>query len=281
MLYRDLLPYDYCEVLSCVLIHSRLNNYLDDNYTLVARCWENEKSPPSGKYVVIITSCEQHNYLPPEKDDPNCLGVFMHYYPTEEPYNPKLEYKNKIFPLHLGTKNGFEPYGLTPMRERKHSVGFIGQFDPYRRVEFKKFAMACAARYKDSLIHFYNGWNNGIGTSGYSSLMGEIKIALVPCGSASLNTFRYYEAMSSGCVIIGQEQYNHPSLKKPPSDIVGTFETDWNDHASLFMLIDSCLESQSLEMARITNLRNYNNFYSPEACAEYIMDHVKELNVQY
>lgn len=278
MIYENLLPEDYCEIESCWGIYNRLTQYLDDSYTLVARCWQNEKEPPKGKYVTIITSCEQHNYLPPERNDPNCLGVFMHYYPTDQPYNPILEYKHVIFPLPLGPKSGFRPNRLFSMADRKYSVGFIGQFDPYRRVEFKKFAIACAARYKDSFIHFYDGWNKGIGTYEYSKLMGDIKIALVPCGSASLNTFRYYEAMSSGCIVMREELYSHPSVKRNLGDEI---VTDWTNHDQLFRTIDSYLKSKSIDQGRIANIRHYNNFYSPEACAEYIMDHIKETDVQY
>lgn len=276
MIYEELLPEDYCEIRSCFGVWARLNEYLNDDYTLVARCWQNKTPPPKTKYVTIITSCEQHNYIPPEKDDPNCLGVFMHYYPTDEPYNSRLKYQNKIFPLYLGTKNGFKSQGWLPMQERKYSVGFIGQFDPYRRVEFRKFALACKDRYPDSFIRFYDGWNKGVNTSEYSYLMGQFKIALVPCGSASLNTFRYYEAMSSGCIVIREELYNHPSIKRNLGDEI---VTDWTNHDQLFRTIDSYLKSKCIDQGRITNIRHYNNFYSPEACAEYIMDHVKELNV--
>lgn len=276
MIYEELLPYDYCEIRSCFGIWVRLNEYLNDDYTLVARCWQNKTPPPKTKYVTIVTSCEQHNYMPPEKDDPNCLGVFMHYYPTTEPYLPRLEYNKKVFPLYLGTKNGFKPDGKIPMQERKYDVGFIGQFDPYRRQQFRQFALACKERY-ESFIQFYDGWNKGVNTSEYSYLMSQFRIALVPCGSASLNTFRYYEAMSSGCVIMCEQQYNHPSLKRV---LGGEIITDWTNHEQLFRTIEYYISNESFaEEDRIWNLRKYNSNYSPEACAEYIMNHIKETNV--
>jgi hypothetical protein len=269
------LPKGYCELESCLNIFLRLRKYLADDHTLVCRSWEDKSPMPEGKYISIITSCEQHNHIPPEKDDPNCISIFMHYYPTTDPFNPSLQYNHKIFPLCLGTKNEFRPDGRVPMQERKYSVGFIGQFDPYRRVQFKKFAMACAARYPDSFIQFYDGWNKGVNSGEYSYLMGQFKIALVPCGSASLNTFRYYEAMSSGCIVMREELYSHPSVKRNLGDEI---ITDWSNHDQLFRTIDSYIKSKCIDQGRIANIRHYNNFYSPEACAEYIMDHIKEIN---
>jgi len=276
MLYENFLPPNYCEVDNCNRIYDRLNSYLGDDYSLVCRDWKQVCVPSRKKYVTIITSSKQHDHIPPEKDDPNCLGVFMHYYPTETPYDPTLKYIQNVYPLHLGTKAGFFPASYRTMQKRKYSVGFIGQFDPYRRVEFKDFAMACSARYMDSFVMFYNGWNKGLTTTEYVNIMRETKIALVPCGSASLNTFRYYEAMASGCIVVREKLYSHPSTKQPLGDevVVG----DWKNHDQLFRIIDNYLKSTCIEMGRMANLRTYNNFLAPEACAEYIMDHIKELN---
>lgn len=274
MIYKNFLPSDYCEIESCQGIYNRLNEYFNDDYELIARPWMNIPEKPNKKYISIVTSSEGHNHIPPERKDPNCMGVFMHYYPTCNPYQPILEFNDNIFPLPLGTKSRFYPQSKKPLKDRKYSVGFIGQFDQYRRVEFRAFALKCAAKYKDSYIQFYNGWNKGVSSHEYSELMGDTKIALVPCGSASFNTFRYYEAISSGCIIMSEEQYIHKQLSVNHF-VSGYTVKNWEDEKLLFNLID-CGLSIDNEYMRVSNLRHYNNRLSPTACAEYIMDQIHE-----
>lgn len=250
-----------------------LSRYLNTDYELICRPWMVPHPPTDKKFITIVTSSEGHTYVPPEAEDPNCMGVFMHYFPTETPYDSHLKYIKNIYPLHLGNKSKFSPRSSKNIQERKYSVGFVGQLDPYRRVEFHAFTQAVKVRYPDSYIHFYEGWNKGLGEDNYSRLMGDFKIALVPWGSASLTTFRYYEAISSGCILLKCHSYTHRDLKV--EDPAGHFDIrDWTDHDRLFYTIDHVLADEYKEYYRIANLRYYNKYLSPAACAEFIMDHL-------
>jgi hypothetical protein len=224
MKYENITPADYVERDFCQQVHLCLEEALtvcdmNEDILLLVRGWEQPPPFPQQKYISIVTSAEGHMYVPPEKDDPNCLGVFMHYYPKpslEHQYDPDTFLTlDNVYPLPLGETKFFKGNHLKPILERDINVSFIGQYDQYRRKDFLKEVGRCASHIEDSVFHFYDGWNNGIGEK-YSDIMSNTKIALVPCGSASLDTFRFYEAARCGCVIISCPQNRYEFMKGSP-----------------------------------------------------------------
>ena len=75
----------------------------------------------------------------------------------------------------------------------------MGQFDPYSRVHFKNSVSELEGAGHQSKVLWYNGWNNGEPIDDYCSVMNNTKIALVPTGSASYESFRFFEAAQAGC----------------------------------------------------------------------------------
>jgi glycosyltransferase involved in cell wall biosynthesis len=222
------------------------------------------------KFITLVTSSEGHNYTPPEKDLENCMGAFIHYFPTNDPYWTILPGVPKLYPIPLGVKEGFNPISNRPIASRKYDVTFLGQLDPYRRADFYQFCLKVAERFPNSKIGFYEGWNKGLDEGEYADIMGDTKIALVPWGSASLNTFRYYEAMASGCIILRDKRYVHSHIE--PSDYMGRDVGGWNDHFYLLDLIGCILKNEDLQRFSRNNVRNYYEDLSPEACASKIME---------
>lgn len=185
---------------------------------------------PDQTYISIITSTEKHDYIPPEIEDSKCLGVFMNYAPiVGDSYQVDNFFKHpKIHNLPLGHHKEFirTPHNKLPfIEERETDIFFWGQFDPYRRQDFLNACNKIYSRPKTNL-RMYNGWGNGWSQKEYSECLLGSKIALVPWGSASRNTFRFWEAYYSGCTIICNAQY-----KTWYSDKINFFtcKDDWSD----------------------------------------------------
>ena len=266
MIHYNLLPFDYAEIETVDEIVRFLQNFFDDSITFISRPWMIEQyEKPKGNYIVLITSSEGHKYIPKEQNDPNCMGVFMHYPPVEGDVYTNKSYTriDKLHHVHLGCKAGFKGVGSKPIKDRKYDITFIGQLDPYRRIEFYNFCeIVKSVLSKNSLaIHFYNGWNKGFGEDKYSEIMSNTKIALVPSGSASLTTFRWYEAYKCGCSVISEGIYEEDKMNG----------FSWG--APYLNLIKNILSKHELdqEYTRINNILQYEEKFSPIACAKHIV----------
>ncbi len=208
---------------------SNILGYLKNRQEKVVIRDQNEVKLPETPYISIITSTEKHDYTPPELENDNCLGVFMNYAPIQgDSYQVDNFHKHpKLHNLPLGYHKEFpvpKHKDIPFLEDRTTEVFFWGQYDPYRR---KDFLGACNRINKDSNnLRMYNGWGNGWKQEEYSAAMLNSKIALVPWGSASRNTFRFWEAYYSGCVIICNAQY-----KTWYSDKINYFvcKDDWSD----------------------------------------------------
>lgn len=274
MRYINVTPDYFAERDSCEAIHYYLNFHMDDDVTLHVRGWDQNVTFPSGRYISIVTSAEGHQYIPSEKDDPNCMGVFMHYYPKR---NIKYQFDNANFmtlenvhPLPLGTTKFFSGDNKIPINDRSINVSFIGQLDPYRRMDFYQAVTKHADSIENSMFKFYEGWNKGVGNK-YSEIMSNTKIALVPCGSASLDTFRFYEAAKCGCVILTLDQNMYEFMDG--AMYVKLDRWDNLDVALNILLQDP--STMSVISKHVTSF--WDNKISPFGSAKYILSKIKEL----
>ena len=67
---------------------------------------------------------------------------------------------------------------------------------------------------RDTNISFTNGFRQGLGFNEYLDILGETRYVLVPRG-VSNETFRFNEALASGCIVITTEM-EHPFYKDAP-----------------------------------------------------------------
>lgn len=274
MLYENVTPESYVEKRFCKQIHLELDKIYGSDVVLYVRAWNQEIDYPNDKkFITIVTSAEGHLYVPQEQNLKNCLGVFMHYYPkidVEHQFdtNSFLGIK-KLHPLPLGTTDFFTGNNAVPISQRPIDVAFVGQLDPYRRFNFYNSIAKIANTIDNSVFHFYEGWNNGIGAK-YSEIMSNAKIALVPCGSASLDTFRYFEAAKCGCVIVCEKQNNYEFLRGAPHVKI----EDWDQ---IGVIINSLLSGPShLNKISETTFNFWRNNLSPEAAAKFILKKVAQ-----
>lgn len=59
-------------------------------------------------------------------------------------------------------------------------------------------------RFPDSVIQFYRGWAGGMSPEAYHRTLARSKIALCPSGFRNLETFRHFEALRAGCVVLSK-----------------------------------------------------------------------------
>ena len=102
--------------------------------------------------------------------------------------------------------------------------------------------------------------------------MSDTKIALVPCGSASLDTFRFYEACEAGCVILTLKQNNYEFMQGSPHIEMPS----WVDVRTY---IDNLLSrpEKLVEISEKTK-QFWNTNLCPEAAAKFML---KKLGVKY
>lgn len=261
----NLLPDNYMETRTCRDICRELDEYLPVDIKIVVRNWETANNCEE-RHIVIITSAEAHTYIPPEVSKRQCLGAFMHYYPKTYAYDTSIEAfinVDKLHPLPLGTMRTFNPPRYIPIAQRKYDYCFIGQLDPYRRVDFYNHVQKITEN-TNSYIHFYKGWNNGFSSEIYAEILADSKVALVPCGSASLDTFRFYEAAQCGCVILSCQQNKYDFIRS--SFFFPVPDNDWTLAKDVINIGDGNLQYVSYQ-----TLKAWEDYLSPQASARYIL----------
>ena len=237
---------------------------LDRDYSFVINNWN--KPIPQTKYptIFISTSDETHG-MPENIKDPNVKYVFKQYHPMTNmrDVNSVIDHP-QVHGIPLCHLNGVVNFSKNIL-EREYDWCWMGQFDPYRRVDFKN-AVDRLTLNKDlkNVCHWYTGWNNGIDKLEYSRILNKTKIALVPCGSASYETFRFFESMMCGCVVIGVPLPNVEFYNKA----VYVKIDNW-DHVETY--IRKILEdSMSLHNLSVLGYEWYKEYCSPRGLADYI-----------
>lgn len=263
MQYVDKTPDYYVEKEMLLNIFLNLKDKISDDYTLFVKCHSQEPIKSDGPYAVIITSSETHKHVPiQEIKDDNCFAILMHYPPIKgDSYDINNFVKHeKLHHIPLGPTTKFIESALNITHEdieKDIDVCFIGQFDPYRRSDFYNACEEFAKKTKlSTFFEFYNGWNKGFSANKFAELMARSKIALVPWGSASRTTFRFYEAALSRCNILCNKQYecNFSFLYK----YTETENDEWNP-LNIERQCRKILESDFFE---INQNFNYMSFYS-------------------
>lgn len=261
---------DTCESSHIDQIYSYLTKELNNEWGLYIRRHEQPVFNLETKYgICVILSAEGHSYIPPET---KFMDTFMNYLPKQNHTFPYFLYPDsfvrvpRLFELQLGVTAWFTGDHYTPINNRKYDFSFIGQYDPYTRPDFYR----CATNINgNGFIHFYEGWNKGLGPEKYSEIMSQTKIALVPCGSASLDTFRFYEAMSCGCAVLSVSQNNYEFMQNSPHICI----QNWNS-----VMIEQYIKNLSKEELEVISIKS-RNFWetnlSPKAASKFILNKVK------
>ena len=265
---------DTCEKDHIGGIFNVLKEKFNDDWGLYVRRHEQPVFSPETKYgIVIILSAEGHTYLPQEMHYDWVAGVFMNYLPKTGHWSNPNDFVRltKLYGLQLGTTDWFKS-SYIPIEDRTYDFSFIGQYDPYTRGDFYECVQQLEG---NKFIHFYEGWNKGLGPAEYSRVMSQTKVALVPYGSASLDTFRFYEAASCGCIILTKQQNNYDFMDNSPHLPVPA----WN--SGVVSRYISKLNQSDLDFLSKKTRKFWEDKLSPQAAGIYITEKLNESGVIY
>jgi hypothetical protein len=202
-------------------------------------------------------------------------------------YNNSDLYDNKwVFPIPCGFSCGVGHHssdGNThtmrdfdispkPLKERKYDFFFSGQMDPHR--------MSCVEQLRkiendfECIINVTNSFGKGFNINQYYELLGDSKIAIVPTGVVIPESFRYFEAVKSKCVIISTFPIDNEKFKNWYYEDSNTiFVKDWSSVTKEF--IEGILSK--IEEYEEGNIKYFEEKISPRGLSRYIKEKLKEV----
>ena len=244
VVYNDVAEY-FCEGVYLQEVIKHLQPKLSDEYVLHIACFSREcdnnknvKIIPNKKNIIIGTSDEyMDNIHPPYLNE--AVAIFKQYLVPEQEvdnvYSFPLGYNKK----HVSLKN-------KPISDRTIDVFFSGHMHSKNR----QTSLLPIIQYFKNLpkykrpkldINISSGFNTGLDGDEYSKRLHNSKIAICPHGNVSVETFRFYEAARSGCVIVSPVLPNTQIYKNSNVVQVENWHTDTgpiilellNDHDKL------------------------------------------------
>jgi hypothetical protein len=237
-----------------------LNESLSGYSIIMTIDYKNLPETQFPKIVLLVCEDGDNNKMP-YSDRTDVVAVFR-YYAAEWGFDNK-----KVFPIPIGyncRSNGKmmqRMYPEKPISERKWDIFYSGQSLP-GRVELVKIL--------DTLKSSFNVFSQvtpmfrlGLDIDDYYRALGDSKICVVPDGT-SQDTFRYSEAVGSGCIVI--------TTTKPDlwyyKDAAVLFLKDWSllTEKGVRGLLDNILDVPKEEI-----LEYYNRCLSERAVANYII----------
>lgn len=238
---------------------------INKDYSFIINVWDHEMPHETKHPKVLISTSDEAHKVPAQVNDSDFIHIFKQYAPMENADIPKsVQSISNVTPIPLCHLEGVIDRGLS-IFSRKYDWSWMGQFDPYRRVEFKN-TIDKAAQDNDlnHKVLWYNGWNNGSDTSVYSNVINQTKIVPVPRGSGSLESFRFFEAMMCGCIVITVSQpcvdfYDVAPYIQIPS---------WDNFENLVK--DLLKKKEQLEFISTQSRSWYRYFCTPEGLSSYM-----------
>ncbi|MFQ3575399.1 MAG: glycosyltransferase, partial [Cytophagales bacterium] len=205
------------------------------------------------KFDVVFQAYLQHVELP------------QNYYHFPLGYTENLLEKEPK-PIHERTLDVFFSGSLHSGRKRFfNEISFLG-FLPYRITKKiqKRFRFVYDRYFPNSYIRFTNGFMSGLGAKEYTEMLNNSKIVLCPAGVSKIESFRIFEAMKMGCVLVADELPQKLNYEKSPIIQMKS----WKGLKSV--LHELVRDSEELQKISTKTYQFYLNEYSPESLAEYI-----------
>ncbi|GGF20478.1 glycosyltransferase family 47 protein [Hymenobacter cavernae] len=269
-------------------------SFVDYLFVLYADSWIDKNNmydfiaaKKEARKIVVLYFSDENSTIPHALMKSGVYAVFKNYMPTELPY-PNL------FHLPLGYLKTTQQHPITEINQRKINVFFSGALHGTRLKFFKNFTLIkfLPMRYWLSVFHHFKklvphtydsfypssyirfnkyGFRSGMTPALYSEILYNTKIALCPRGILSAETFRHFEAMRAGCIIIS-EQLPHTFFYQDSPMI---FIDDWKQSD---VIIKELLSNPS-KLADIHQrmLRWWKNVCSEQAIANYIIAKLRHL----
>lgn len=153
-----------------------------------------------------------------------------HYYAVFKTYIGNNSSQKNVFPIPLGYVKDVSQFPVKPIAERSINVFFRGNFNsnrldfyrslswwkwliPKRFGKHAKFYRSLMLRFKkdfskcfpSSVIILNDGFKKGYSPQEYGKVLSESKIVLCPKGYDMAESFRHFESMRAGCIVISEQ----------------------------------------------------------------------------
>lgn len=246
--------------------------------------------------IVQKSLVDDNKFIPKDKQD----KLIVFYISDETGYIPtnfakkckiifktliKMNSNNNVYYFPLGYANGLEK-PIIPIQERENNVFFVGQLGRSRINLYKSLTRTkyipskvllllkkyipndLSSLLENSIIKFTTNFNTGFKREEYNKILYNSKIVICPYGAVTAETFRHYEAMRAGCIVI--------TLKMPK---VFPFENapiiQLNNWDELLPTVKSLLKNPTkLEDLHLSTLQWWREKCSEESVANYIAEKI-------
>ncbi len=109
------------------------------------------------------------------------------------------------------------------------------------------------------------GFNMGLDAETYSNKLHQSKIVVCPAGNVSMETFRHYEAMRSGAIIVSP---NLPQTKIYKDAAICQVD-DWDANVG-GVIMELLSDLDMLQLVQERQQQTYNNRFTAKSVAKYI-----------
>ena len=248
---------------------------------------ESMNFPSNRKRVLLYFSDESG--MDPEALSDSYFAIFKSYM-TRDSKSPD------VFPLALGYVRGVPKFSILNINKRKYNVFFQGNLNKNRIDFYRSFSPVrwllpsenvlkhflyreLLIRYRsdyssffpNSLIVFNRSFKSGMTEQEYGEVLRNSKIVLCPRGFDSVESFRHFEAMRAGCVVVSEKLPRNYLYKGSPIIEV----ENWADG---LRLVEDLLKNES-ELERIQRevVDWWNTKCSEKATARFIARSLRAL----
>jgi len=240
---------------------------------------------PSPNKVLIFISDERSSI--PSHLQTNYRAIFKSYLQSELP-------GTNIFPFNIGYVNNVPDYPYKPVEDRKINVFYGGNLNFNRLVLYRSMhpiyrklppvilrsVSSINARMNgrmlmpadlshvlpNSILYFTDGFKRGLPPEEYGRILADSCIVLCPKGFNSSETFRHFEAMRAGAVVISEPLPDTHFYRDSPIIIV----SDWREGlAKAKSLIEN---PDVLKRLQLETIHWWETVCSEEATARYLRD---------
>lgn len=233
---------------------------------------------------ILIYISDEHSTVPIYLKD-YFLAVFKAYLPGNFD-------DHKLYAFPLGYHQDVPLLPMRPINDRIFNVFFSGNLNRNRISLYKELStLRIVPNYlyertivrimnimpKDrsksfisSYIQFTDGFRKGITGKDYASILQNSKIAICPPGFHSHETFRHFEAMRAGCIVVTKELPDTCFYKNSPFVIL----KNWNElRPTITQLLK---DPQRMRDIHLKTLDWWANVCSENAVANYMVDKIKQ-----
>ncbi len=266
-----------------------------DEYEFILYSSNRNDNPP----IPIVLTGEKKKILIYISDETAStpLHLCKYFWAIFKSYLPNDDYIDRyLFPFPLGYMRGLKQLPIVPIGDREFNIFFSGNLNTKRyglhrslykmnsilgllpaisqridkkidkivREDFKQIDFS--NKFPNSYIRFTNGFMKGLDVTTYGNMLYNSKIVICPRGYDRSETFRHFEAMRAGCIIISEPL---PKTRLYRGSPIIELET-WTD---LQKTVKELLNSPTrLNELHQQTLDWWNNVCSEKATAMYIKE---------